>query len=247
MKTKLFVRRQWIYPLKSHLLSPYLNPVTRGQQKYNDAHIKTRNVVERQYGVLKRRFPVLAVSIRLRLDTAIRVMLACCVLHNICIIRKECEPINDGSIPNLETLINDDQIPRPPITNSDPVYGFQRSQMTQYFDNGVTRIEYVSDDRKHTGSGAARPAKTCSYVLTATAVMLRPPNKTSDIKYRSRRRNQMCNINRKFRLIGIGVGAPRYIRNAYFSYLCVVDVELMEFVMDIHALFFASFVDPSGF
>ncbi|KAH9638842.1 hypothetical protein HF086_012795 [Spodoptera exigua] len=128
-------RRQWIYPLKIHLLSPYLNPVTRGQQKYNDAHIKTRNVVERQYGVLKRRFPVLAVSIRLRLDTAIRVMLACCVLHDICIIRKECEPINDGSIPNLETLINDDQIPRPPITNGDPVYGFQRSQMTQYFDS----------------------------------------------------------------------------------------------------------------
>lgn len=62
-------------------------------------------------------------------------MLACCVLHNICIIRKECEPINDGSIPNLEELINNGQIPRPPITISDPVYGFQRSQMTEYFDS----------------------------------------------------------------------------------------------------------------
>lgn len=62
-------------------------------------------------------------------------MLACCVLHNICIIRKECEPINDGSIPNLEELINNGQIPRPPSTISDPVYGFQRSQMTQYFDS----------------------------------------------------------------------------------------------------------------
>ncbi|KAL4721215.1 hypothetical protein ACJJTC_019540 [Scirpophaga incertulas] len=71
------------YPLKSHPLTPYLNPITRGQQKYNDAHIKTRNVVERQYGVLKRRFPVLAVGIRLRLETAIRVMLAYCVLHRV--------------------------------------------------------------------------------------------------------------------------------------------------------------------
>ncbi|XP_053604215.1 putative nuclease HARBI1 [Plodia interpunctella] len=123
------------YPLKSHLLTPYLNPVSRGQQKYNEAHIKTRNVVERQYGVLKRRFPVLAVGIRLQLPTAINVILACCVLHNICIIRKEHEPINDGTIPNLEELIVNGQIPQIPITVNDPTYGFQRNQITQYFDN----------------------------------------------------------------------------------------------------------------
>lgn len=32
--------------------TPHLNPVTPGQQKYNNAHIKTRNVVKRQYGIL---------------------------------------------------------------------------------------------------------------------------------------------------------------------------------------------------
>lgn len=109
--------------------------MTHGQQKYNEAHIKTRNVVERQYGVLKRRFPVLAVGIRLELSTAVKVILACCILHNICIIRKELDPVNDGSIPNLQELITIGQIPRIPITIRDPTYGFQRHKITQYFEN----------------------------------------------------------------------------------------------------------------
>lgn len=107
---------------------------TYGQQKYNEAHIKTRNVVERQYGVIKRRFPVLALGIRLKLQTAVNVILACCVLHNICILRNERPPINDGSIPNLEELIANGQISRPIITH-DPTYGFQRNQVTSYFEN----------------------------------------------------------------------------------------------------------------
>nr|XP_049694472.1 putative nuclease HARBI1 [Helicoverpa armigera] len=123
------------YPLKSHLLTPYLNPSTRGEQKYNEAHIKTRNTVERQYGVLKRRFPVLAVGIRLKLSTAVNVILACCILHNICIIRKERDPINDGSIPNLDQLIANGQIPSVPVAGADPIYGFQRSLITQYFES----------------------------------------------------------------------------------------------------------------
>lgn len=108
--------------------------MTRGQQKYNEAHIKTRNVVERQYGVLKRRFPVLAVGIRLELSTAVKVILACCILHNMCIFRKEEDPVNDGSIPNLQELITG-QIPRIPVTIRDQTYGFQRHQITQYFEN----------------------------------------------------------------------------------------------------------------
>lgn len=35
------------YPLKPYLLTPLLNPQTRGQQLYNEAHIRTRNVIER--------------------------------------------------------------------------------------------------------------------------------------------------------------------------------------------------------
>lgn len=89
--------------------------------------------MERQYGVLKRRFPALAVGIRLKLTTAVNVIIACAILHNICIIMKEEDPIDDGNIPNLEQLIQDGQIPNIPITVQDPTYGFQRNQVTNYF------------------------------------------------------------------------------------------------------------------
>lgn len=35
------------YPLKSYLLTPLLNPQTQSQQLYNEAHIRTRNCIER--------------------------------------------------------------------------------------------------------------------------------------------------------------------------------------------------------
>lgn len=52
------------YPLRSWLMTPYLNPANRGQERYNVAHIKTRNIktrntVERCIGVLKKRWACL--------------------------------------------------------------------------------------------------------------------------------------------------------------------------------------------
>ncbi|XP_052260728.1 putative nuclease HARBI1 [Dreissena polymorpha] len=43
------------YPCRKFLMTPYLHPA----QMFNDAHAKTRNVIERAFGVLKRRFHVL--------------------------------------------------------------------------------------------------------------------------------------------------------------------------------------------
>ncbi|XP_069131666.1 putative nuclease HARBI1 [Argopecten irradians] len=44
------------YPLRPWLLTPVLNPSTAGQHNYNHAHIKTRNVIERPFGLCKSRF-----------------------------------------------------------------------------------------------------------------------------------------------------------------------------------------------
>lgn len=52
---------------------------------YNESQIRTRNVVERSYGVLKRRFPILATGLRVALDRVEAIIIACAVLHNICI------------------------------------------------------------------------------------------------------------------------------------------------------------------
>jgi hypothetical protein len=44
------------YPLRPWLLTSVINPTTRPEEGYNTAHIKTRNTVERSFGVLKSRF-----------------------------------------------------------------------------------------------------------------------------------------------------------------------------------------------
>jgi hypothetical protein len=45
--------------------TPLLNPGTPAKQLDNESHIRTRNVAERLFGVLKRRFPILAYGCRL--------------------------------------------------------------------------------------------------------------------------------------------------------------------------------------
>lgn len=48
------------------------------------AHKKTRSIVERGIGQLKRRFHVLHGEVRLSPDKTCQVIVACCILHNIC-------------------------------------------------------------------------------------------------------------------------------------------------------------------
>ncbi|CAH1976000.1 unnamed protein product [Acanthoscelides obtectus] len=91
-------------------MTPFLSPQTIGQQNYNRAHIATRNTVERQYGVLKRRFPVLATGLRLKLENSINVILACSVLHNICIDKNEDVP--PVEVENIENDIQNGQMER---------------------------------------------------------------------------------------------------------------------------------------
>lgn len=72
------------YACKPYLLTPLLTPETRAEVNYNRAQIRTRNTVERFFGVLKRRFPCLQNGLRLKLETIPKVIVACGVLHNIC-------------------------------------------------------------------------------------------------------------------------------------------------------------------
>lgn len=66
------------------------DPIIR---QYNPTLVSTRNVVERQYGVWKRRFPILAYGMRLRsAETIQKVIVACAILHNRCIDKKQPEP-----------------------------------------------------------------------------------------------------------------------------------------------------------
>jgi hypothetical protein len=85
------------YPSKPYQFTPLHNLLTRGQELNNGAHIRTRNYVERLFGTWKRRFPVLACGIRLKLDTAL-VIVPTPVLHNMAI------DINEEEPPPLEAI-----------------------------------------------------------------------------------------------------------------------------------------------
>lgn len=71
------------YALKKYVMIPFEEPTGVGQNRYNEAQIRTRNPVERSYGVWKRRFPILAKGINLKLESVQSVIVALAVLHNI--------------------------------------------------------------------------------------------------------------------------------------------------------------------
>lgn len=79
------------YTNTNHLITPLLNATTEVEELYNEAVIRTRNPVERQYGVWKRRFPVLATKLRLKLATSLKVIVATAILHNVAIEQREGE------------------------------------------------------------------------------------------------------------------------------------------------------------
>lgn len=77
------------YELKQYLLTPFLNPSSPAEKKYNESHIRTRKTVERCFGGCKNRFPVLRQQIKLNSDRVQVIIVACFVLHNIVIDANE--------------------------------------------------------------------------------------------------------------------------------------------------------------
>ncbi|XP_046563455.1 putative nuclease HARBI1 [Haliotis rubra] len=78
------------YPSRSWLLTPILEAHTRPEERYNSCHCRTRNVVERAFGVLKSRFRCLHKSTGCLPFTpakSSKIIMACFKLHNFCLSR----------------------------------------------------------------------------------------------------------------------------------------------------------------
>lgn len=88
--------------------------------EYQRAIITTRNTVERAFGLLKRRFPILHSGMQFqRLDLIQRVITTCCILHNIC--------INAG-----DTVVDDDLNIPPEAEPEEPVPALGRGRRAPY-------------------------------------------------------------------------------------------------------------------
>lgn len=93
------------YENSNFVITPLLRTSTPSENLFNESLIRTRNCVERSYGVWKRRFPVLSLGIRMNLKKVQSIIVATGVLHNICCLNREMEaPILP---PYMEEAINE--------------------------------------------------------------------------------------------------------------------------------------------
>lgn len=59
------------------------NPTTAPERKYNKAQIRTRNIIERTFGLWKRRFSCLRRSLANAPETIVNIIITCALLHNM--------------------------------------------------------------------------------------------------------------------------------------------------------------------
>ncbi|CAH1963494.1 unnamed protein product [Acanthoscelides obtectus] len=77
--------------------------------------IRSRNVIERTYGVWKKRFPCLAMGLRVHLDTAQAVTLGTAVLHNIACPNNEAMPPISPEQENAINMVHIDNVKTDPV------------------------------------------------------------------------------------------------------------------------------------
>lgn len=127
------------YMLRPYFLTPFRNPATRAERLYNESHIRTRNTVERCFGVWKRRFPVLAYGLRLKVESCQDIIVAAAVLHNKAVEMNEgVPPVPDNiNAEELEYLIQQGHIPNLPqnAANVNNALNFRQSLVNNYFAN----------------------------------------------------------------------------------------------------------------
>lgn len=91
------------------LLTPLLETNNAAETLYNNCHIRTRNTVERQYGIWKRRFAILSLGMRVSNELSKIIIVATAVLHNIATDMKDPIPIGEDIITEAtEAFINND-------------------------------------------------------------------------------------------------------------------------------------------
>ncbi|KAJ9506815.1 hypothetical protein QJQ45_030420 [Haematococcus lacustris] len=96
------------YPPRRYILPAIRTTEARdqGQRTYNRKHASTRNVIERAFGQVKARFQCLHHGLRTEVDTAPYVIMACFLLHNICVMRGV-QPMNPDDLLRRDEVLGE--------------------------------------------------------------------------------------------------------------------------------------------
>ncbi|KAI4469606.1 hypothetical protein MML48_1g02433 [Holotrichia oblita] len=80
------------YYIREWLITPYRDygNLTEEEKKFNKIHSSTRVLIENSFGLLKGRFRQLLQIHMFDVDKISKFIIACCVLHNLCIIEEDC-------------------------------------------------------------------------------------------------------------------------------------------------------------
>lgn len=97
------------YGISNWLMVPFRNPQSESEKAFNRIMTSERVIIERCFGMLKRRFPILAYKIRLSVSDAPKIILCCVILHNISkhLNETDCE-FEDEEFENEDPLELDD-------------------------------------------------------------------------------------------------------------------------------------------
>lgn len=93
------------YPIDPYVMVPFKDNghLTEGQVKYNICHSQGRTMVERSLGLLKGRFRSMLDRLpKTRTDLIPKYIIACYILHNICVLQKD--------FINIPIIVNDIQL-----------------------------------------------------------------------------------------------------------------------------------------
>ncbi|GFW16307.1 putative nuclease HARBI1 [Trichonephila clavipes] len=120
------------YACEKYLFTPFGNPRSLSEARYNKSHVLTRNTIERKYGILKRKFPCLSIGLNCHIDRVSATVVACCVLHNLRIRLEDPEPPAQ-----IEALVRQLELENEDATLSFETTGFAKSNVieTNFFSN----------------------------------------------------------------------------------------------------------------
>ena len=85
------------YGIAPWLITPFENPNTPEAVHFNKVYAKDRVIIERCFGQLKRRFPILQYKVRVQLKNVSKIIISCVVLHNVAkFLNDSCDSFQDA-------------------------------------------------------------------------------------------------------------------------------------------------------